>query len=74
MGRWLRNEAVTVEGFTSIAARHHVPAIQDTTGLNRPQVLARIKAQLKAPLKDAAAVNATHWALWENSAGHRPAG
>lgn len=31
----------------------------------RPQVLARIKAQLKAPLKDAAAVNATRWRLWE---------
>ena len=31
----------------------------------RPDVLARVKAQLKAPLKDAAAVNATRWALWE---------
>ena len=30
-----------------------------------PQALARIKAALKAPLRDAAAVNATRWALWE---------
>jgi 5-methylcytosine-specific restriction endonuclease McrA len=30
----------------------------------RPQVLTRIEAQLKAPLKDAAAVNATRWALY----------
>ena len=31
----------------------------------KPAVLARVMAQLKAPLKDAAAVNATRWALWE---------
>jgi hypothetical protein len=31
----------------------------------KPEVLSRIKKQLKAPLKDAAAVNATRWALWE---------
>jgi 5-methylcytosine-specific restriction endonuclease McrA len=31
----------------------------------RPAVLARIKAQATAPLKDAAAVNATRWALYE---------
>jgi len=30
----------------------------------QPKVLARVKAQLKAPLKDAAAVNATRWALF----------
>jgi 5-methylcytosine-specific restriction endonuclease McrA len=30
---------------------------------DRPAVLARIKAQAKRPLKDAAAVNATRWAL-----------
>lgn len=29
-----------------------------------PTRLAKIKAQLKRPLKDAAAVNATRWALW----------
>ncbi|MEY2341433.1 hypothetical protein AB4090_04900 [Acidithiobacillus sp. IBUN Pt1247-S3] len=29
-----------------------------------PQRLARITAQAKAPLKDAAAVNSTRWALW----------
>jgi hypothetical protein len=28
------------------------------------RVLARVKAQAKAPLKDAAAVNSTRWALW----------
>jgi 5-methylcytosine-specific restriction endonuclease McrA len=32
---------------------------------DKPQVLARITAQAKAPLKDAAAVNATRWALYE---------
>jgi 5-methylcytosine-specific restriction endonuclease McrA len=32
---------------------------------DRPQVRARIKAALKAPLKDAAAVNTTRWGLWE---------
>jgi hypothetical protein len=31
----------------------------------RPKVLAEVKAQLKRPLKDAAAVNATRWALWD---------
>jgi 5-methylcytosine-specific restriction endonuclease McrA len=31
----------------------------------RPTVLARIKAQAKAPLQDAAAVNATRWALYD---------
>ena len=31
---------------------------------DRPTVLARIKAQAKAPLRDAAAVNATRWALY----------
>lgn len=30
---------------------------------NKPDVLKRIKAQVKAPLKDAAAVNASRWAL-----------
>jgi hypothetical protein len=30
----------------------------------RPKVLARVLAQAKAPLRDAAAVNATRWALW----------
>jgi hypothetical protein len=33
--------------------------------VGRPDVLARIMAQLKQPLKDAAAVNATRWVLWE---------
>jgi hypothetical protein len=32
---------------------------------DKPEVLARITAQAKAPLKDAAAVNATRWALYE---------
>ncbi|GHO82438.1 RNA-guided endonuclease IscB [Dictyobacter formicarum] len=31
----------------------------------KPEVLKRIQAQAKAPLKDAAAVNATRWALFE---------
>ncbi|GCE13049.1 hypothetical protein KTT_29080 [Tengunoibacter tsumagoiensis] len=31
----------------------------------KPDVLKRIQAQVKAPLKDAAAVNATRWALFE---------
>lgn len=31
---------------------------------SKPDVLARIKRQAKAPLKDAAAMNATRWALW----------
>ncbi|HEX4206481.1 MAG TPA: RNA-guided endonuclease IscB [Ktedonobacteraceae bacterium] len=31
---------------------------------NRPEVLARVQAQRKAPLKDAAAVNSTRWALY----------
>ncbi len=31
----------------------------------KPEVLGRILAQAKAPLKDAAAVNATRWALYE---------
>ncbi|MGP3913114.1 RNA-guided endonuclease IscB [Nonomuraea sp. 10N515B] len=30
----------------------------------RPKALARVLAQAKAPLRDAAAVNATRWALW----------
>ncbi|MFI0452978.1 RNA-guided endonuclease IscB [Actinomadura sp. 6N118] len=30
----------------------------------RPKVLARVLSQAKAPLRDAAAVNATRWALW----------
>jgi 5-methylcytosine-specific restriction endonuclease McrA len=30
----------------------------------RPKILARVLAQAKAPLRDAAAVNATRWALW----------
>lgn len=34
--------------------------------VKQPQRLARILAQAKAPLKDAAAVNATRWALLEN--------
>jgi 5-methylcytosine-specific restriction endonuclease McrA len=32
---------------------------------HKPDVLARILAQAKAPLKDAAAVNATRWALYQ---------
>jgi 5-methylcytosine-specific restriction endonuclease McrA len=32
---------------------------------NKPEVLKRVLAQAKAPLKDAAAVNATRWALYE---------
>ena len=32
---------------------------------NRPEVLTRILAHAKAPLRDAAAVNATRWALYE---------
>ena len=32
---------------------------------NKPDVLKRVLAQAKAPLKDAAAVNATRWALYE---------
>ncbi len=31
----------------------------------RPKILARVKAHAKRPLKDAAAVNATRWALFE---------
>jgi len=31
----------------------------------KPVLLAKIRAQAKAPLKDAAVVNATRWALWE---------
>ncbi|WP_433372826.1 RNA-guided endonuclease IscB [Streptosporangium sp. CA-115845] len=31
---------------------------------DRPKVLARVLAQSKTPLRDAAAVNATRWALW----------
>ncbi|WP_204018024.1 RNA-guided endonuclease IscB [Sphaerimonospora thailandensis] len=31
---------------------------------DRPKTLARVLAQAKAPLRDAAAVNATRWALW----------
>ncbi|MFZ3499520.1 RNA-guided endonuclease IscB [Streptomyces sp. 5.8] len=34
-----------------------------------PRRLARILAQAKAPLRDAAAVNATRWALWRALAG-----
>ncbi|EFH81303.1 RNA-guided endonuclease IscB [Ktedonobacter racemifer] len=33
---------------------------------DRPEVLARVQAQRKAPLRDAAAVNSTRWALYEN--------
>ncbi len=33
--------------------------------VDRPDILARIQAQRKAPLKDAAVVNATRWALCE---------
>jgi 5-methylcytosine-specific restriction endonuclease McrA len=32
---------------------------------DRPEVLARIQAQRKAPLKDAAAINSTRWAIYE---------
>lgn len=37
----------------------------------KPEILKRILSQAKRPLKDAAAVNATRWALWErlNSTG-----
>lgn len=31
----------------------------------KPELLKKIQAQAKRPLKDAAAVNATRWALWE---------
>ncbi|MET8051691.1 RNA-guided endonuclease IscB [Streptosporangium sp. NPDC005286] len=31
---------------------------------DRPKVLAKVLRQVKAPLRDAAAVNATRWALW----------
>ncbi|WP_326644028.1 RNA-guided endonuclease IscB [Streptosporangium sp. NBC_01755] len=31
---------------------------------DRPKVLAKVLRQIKAPLRDAAAVNATRWALW----------
>ncbi|MEU9455734.1 RNA-guided endonuclease IscB [Streptomyces sp. NPDC048277] len=31
---------------------------------HRPRILARVLAQTKTPLRDAAAVNATRWALW----------
>ena len=34
-----------------------------------PKRLARIKAQLKAPLKDAAVLNSTRWALWRQLRG-----
>jgi 5-methylcytosine-specific restriction endonuclease McrA len=34
----------------------------------RPALLKKIKAQLKTPLKDAAAVNATRWELWRRLA------
>lgn len=37
---------------------------------NRPAVLAKIKAQAKRPLKDAAAVNATRWALFNRLKAH----
>ena len=30
----------------------------------KPEILKRVLAQLKSPLKDAAAVNATRWAVW----------
>lgn len=33
--------------------------------VNQPEVLKRLLAQAKAPLKDAAAVNSTRWALYE---------
>ena len=33
---------------------------------DRPEVLQAIKARLKKPLRDAAAVNATRWRLWED--------
>lgn len=32
----------------------------------KPAILRRIKSQMKSPLKDAAAVNATRWRLWED--------
>jgi 5-methylcytosine-specific restriction endonuclease McrA len=32
---------------------------------DRPEVLARIQAQRKAPLKDAASINSTRWAIYE---------
>ncbi|WP_240627914.1 RNA-guided endonuclease IscB [Streptomyces scopuliridis] len=32
--------------------------------INKPKLLAKILTQAKAPLRDAAAVNATRWALW----------
>ncbi|WP_236602051.1 HNH endonuclease [Ktedonobacter sp. SOSP1-52] len=33
---------------------------------DRPEVLARVQAQRKTPLRDAAAVNSTRWALYES--------
>jgi len=36
---------------------------------NKPEVLKKIKAKLKAPLKDAAAVNASRWKLFESLKG-----
>jgi 5-methylcytosine-specific restriction endonuclease McrA len=38
----------------------------------RPEVLARLRAQIGTPLRDAAAVNATRWRLWEDlcASGH----
>lgn len=39
---------------------------------NKPELLKRIKAQAKAPLKDAAAVNASRWALAHRLQPHWP--
>ncbi|MFI0448472.1 RNA-guided endonuclease IscB [Actinomadura sp. 6N118] len=38
----------------------------------RPEVLARVLAQAKVPLRDAAAVNTTRWALWRSLDARHP--
>jgi hypothetical protein len=38
----------------------------------QPERLARIKAEAKLPLRDAAAMNATRWQLWRSAAGLGP--
>lgn len=43
-------------------AKGNTPAEEFLAG--KPKILARVLARAKAPLRDAAAVNATRWALW----------
>ncbi|GAA0964340.1 hypothetical protein GCM10009555_001270 [Acrocarpospora macrocephala] len=43
-------------------AKDNLPVQEFLAG--KPDALARVEAQAKAPLRDAAAVNATRWALW----------